>query len=378
MPKKILFFIESLEVGGAEKSLVTLLNSLDFKNCTVDLMMLKKGRFVSEVPPSVNISLLPELRASFLKRVTYYFLKKINLRNLHAAQHFWKTYGSNFRPIGQRYDIAIAYSQGFSTYFVAEKITAPKKYAWLNTDYRMAGYKIEFDLQYLKKYNSIIAVSTAVEKSLSNELQTSETQLSIQIIKDITDYHLIFQQASKPLQISFRTDAVKIVTVCRLVKEKGLYLAIESCALLLKKNLKVNWYVIGDGPEHKSLTNLICERKLQESFFLVGADINPYPYMKACDIYVQTSLFEGLGLAVIEATGLNKPIVCTNFLTAHDILEDEKTGLIADMNAVDISSKLERLILDRSFRQLLSDNLGRKQNSDHKISIKQIEQLLFL
>ena len=376
MPKKILFFIESLEVGGAEKSLVTLLNSTKFEGYSVDLMLLKKGTFINEVPSHVNVILLENLKTSLFKRLKFYILNRINTGALHSSQNFWKVFQNDFEKIDKKYDVAIAYSQGFSTYFIAEKTEAQKKYSRLNTDYKKAGYNIKFDLPFYEKFNKVIAVSKDAERGLVEQLKTIGKILSFQVIKDITDQEYILKQSLKPLQIDFNSKAVNIVTVCRLVTEKGLFLAVEACALLIKKNYKINWYVIGDGSERKKLQQMIIQENLQNSFFLLGADSNPYPYMKACDIYVQTSLFEGLGLTVIEASYLNKPIVCTNFPTAYDILVDEETGLLAEMNAESIGAQIERLILSKDLKNLFTTNLLTLVNNDKEITLHQIAKLL--
>jgi len=376
MSKKLLFFIESLEVGGAERSLVTLLNSARFENYAVDLMMLREGTFLVDVPPHINVIILNSLKPSIFKRFKFYFLNKIYSPELHSSQNFWKVFHNDFERINEEYDVAIAYSQGFSTYFVDKKIEAKKKYAWVNIDYKKAGYDIKFDYPFYKKFNKIVAVSKDVRDGLSTELQKIEKDLSIEVIKDITNHKSIWNQSLKALDFDFNDKVINIVTVCRLVKQKGLFLAIESCALLVKNNYKINWYVVGEGSERRNLEQQIKNTNLQDCFFLLGAKTNPYSYMKACDIYVQTSLFEGLGLTIIEASYLNKPVVSTNFPTVHDILVDEKTGLIAEMNAESIADQVERLINNPDLREFLVSNLIKQENSDKEISLAKINKLL--
>lgn len=376
MKKRLLFFIESLEVGGAEKSLITLLNSAKFENFSIDLMMLKKGTFFTDIPSHVNVIILENLKPSLFKRSKFYILNRINTGKLHSSQNFWKVFQNDFEKVNERYDVAIAYSQGFSTYFIAEKIDAPNKYAWINTDYKKAGYNIKFDFPFYEKFNQIITVSKDAAEGLLTELKKVGKNLSTAVIKDITNSKLVKEKSLIPLNIEFNFKAVNIVSVCRLVKDKGLFLAVEACALLIKKNHKINWFVIGEGSERKNLQQLILKNNLQNSFFLLGADSNPFPYMKACKIYVQTSLFEGLGLTVIEAACLNKPIVCTNFPTVYGILKDGETGLIAEMNAESIAFQIERLIQNPDLRKRLVTNLEKQENTDKEISLKQIETLL--
>lgn len=123
------------------------------------------------------------------------------------------------------------------------------------------------------------------------------------------------------------------------------------------------------------LEKLIRDKNLQTHFFLLGADPNPYPYMKHCDIFVQTSRFEGLGLTVIEAALLCKPIVSTNFPTVFGIIENEETGLIAEMEPVDIAEKIERIIQDVELKKRLIENLSRRENNDKTESLEKINSL---
>lgn len=133
---------------------------------------------------------------------------------------------------------------------------------------------------------------------------------------------------------------------------------------------------MGEGSERNFLQSKIDRLNLSTEMHLVGADTNPYPYMKACDIYVQTSFFEGLGLTVIEASILQKPIVCTNFPTAFGILKDNETGLIAEMTAESIAENIEGLINDDNLRNQLVKNLSLQENYDKEKSLQQINDLL--
>lgn len=374
--KKILFFIESLEVGGAEKSLLTLLNSFNFKNYEIDLMMLKKGAFLQNVPAFVNIIFLDELRPSYFKRLKYFISKKINLENLHPAQYFWQIYHQNFHVYKSEYDVAIAYSQGFSTYFVAEKIKAKIKFAWLNTDYKKAGYQISFDHPFYEKFTKIIAVSPEAKLSLKKELLPTKKELHIEIIKDIVDTNLIMSQADQPLKIKFEADKINIVSVGRLVVSKGFNLAIEACAILINKGFEINWYIVGEGVERKHLQRQIKEQRLERCFFLVGEDPNPYPYIKAADIYVQTSFFEGLGLSLIEAKHLIKQIVTTDFAGSNGIIENNVTGLIAEINSKSIAFQIQQLIENPQMKDQFSANLAKLTNVDKELSLLQIETLI--
>lgn len=375
--KKIVFVIESLHLGGAEKSLVTLLQNLDYTKYKVDLITFHPGGLFRALVPAevgqITIS-LPSL--SFIDRLRF-LLKRRRHQKTHTAQLFWTFIHEYLNKHSVKYDVAIAYNQGFATYYTAEFLTTRSKYAWVNTDYQKAGYQMALDYPFYKKFNKVIAVSPQGAERFQTALQQIKKELSLEIIKDITDKNTVKIQANQPLKRDFPEDRIKIVSVGRLVKPKGFDLAVSACSLLKSRGHQINWYVIGEGAERQNLEQLITDKNLNDHFFLLGADANPYPYMKAGDLYVQTSLFEGLGLTVIEASYLNKPIVCTNFPTVYDILVDEETGLIAEMNAESIATQIERLILDNELKNRLSMNLSKLENKDKEITLQKFEKLLF-
>lgn len=166
-----------------------------------------------------------------------------------------------------------------------------------------------------------------------------------------------------------------IVSIGRLAKQKAFDLAIQACAILVKKGYKIKWYVVGDGGEREYLQTLIKEYKLEEIFILLGQHKNPYPYLAQATVFAQTSLFEGLGTTVLEAKVLNKPIVSTNFPSIYSMIEDENTGLIAEMNAECIAAKIERLIVDENLRIRFSKNLRMKINNDKMDSLQKVYDL---
>ncbi|WP_051435921.1 glycosyltransferase [Tenacibaculum sp. 47A_GOM-205m] len=374
--KKIVFVIESLHLGGAEKSLVTLLNNIDYRKYKVDLILFKQGGvFFKEVPNEVNLIQKSFPVLSFFDRFLFKVKKLTNREKYHNAQLLWDLIRDKFDFYEKEYDIAVAYNQGFSTYYVNKFIKAKIKYAWLNTDYKKAGYNIEFDLPIYNEYEAIVAVSPEAKKGIEEALLGMNSTLNIKVIKDISDQEIILKKSKEELDFKFDKKRINIVTVARLAKQKGLHLAVESCKRLIDQGYKVHWYIVGEGSERKKIEALIKKHQLKDTFFLVGETHNPYPYIEKCDIYVQTSLFEGLGLTVIEATILKKPIICTNFPTAASIIENEETGLICDMNTESIVSSIKNLINRKDLQDKLVYNLSIKMNQEKEKTLKKIEEI---
>lgn len=375
MKKKIVFVIESLHLGGAEKSLVTLLNLLDYSKLDVDLILFNKDGFFNALLPK-QVSVINENypKLSLVERLSFAVKRKRN-KTRHPAQLLWSLIKNKFRTHEKTYDIAIAYNQGFATYFTEKYINADKKLAWINTDYPKAGYYLPIDYPIYKKYNHVVCVSEESKITFTRALEMIKEKLDVVMVKDITDASIISKQAEEIPQYQFDDNKINILTVARLSKPKALHLTIEACKILKAKHATINWYIVGEGSERENLEALIKANQLESNMHLLGAFPNPYPYMKACDIYVQTSLFEGLGLTLIEASYLNKPIVTTNFPTAFSIINDGETGLIAEMTAESIAEKIDRLILDKTLQERLISNLEKQENTDKEKSLAQIEKL---
>ncbi|UKM63958.2 glycosyltransferase [Flavobacteriaceae bacterium GSB9] len=380
--KNIVFIIESLNCGGAEKSLVTLLQNFNYEKYNVDLVLFNKnGDFEKFVPNEVNIFYInlynntPSFRL-FLYRFKFWLYRKLKKRKFHNAQLHWKTYHKQINRLKKTYDIAIAYNQGLPTYFTAEKIAAKKKYAWLNIDYKLAGYNIKFDINKYIKFNKVVVVSQEAENGFLSELSKVEEMIKTIVIKDITDEKIVVKLSEEHTGLTKNTSTINICSVGRLAKQKGWHLAIYALSILLKKGYNIKWYIIGEGPERKSLEKIIKHEKLENNLILLGYKENPYPYIKSCDIYAQTSLFEGLGLTVIEAAVLQKPIVTTNFPTASTIITNNKTGLICSMNAKDIATSIEKYLKNPELMNEVLNNLYKQKNNDKERSLTKIGELL--
>ncbi|PGK39334.1 glycosyl transferase [Bacillus anthracis] len=374
MKKNMLFVIDSLTIGGAEKSLISLLNLIDSSKYTIDVMFFKKGgELETYVPNYVNVLKSPSYfryinneKFPKSKRFTYlsYRIKtSLNLRlnnykksALHSEQVVFKSLNKIIMPIQKKYDIAIAYSQGMPTYFVANKVSALQKLAWINTDYANTLYDKKLDFKSYKKMDKIIAVSENTKNSICKTRK--EYDEKVDILLDIVCPSMIHKLALEYEVEEFDKTIINILTVGRLVTAKAYIKAIEVAKLLKASGYKFKWFAIGEGPEKSMLQELIDRYELNGYFVLLGKKLNPYPYMKNCDIYVQTSLKEGFGLTVSEAKILKKTIVCTNFATAKEIINHNTDGLIVEHDIESIYKGVRRYIDDNDFREKITKELN--------------------
>ena len=362
--ESILFVIDSLHCAGAEKSLTTLLLLLNYSKYDVDLQLFGYGGALEElVPKEVNI-LKPMEYIKFsslstknaviksLKNMNFKMLssrlkfslaiRKDNYSNAQKARVYWQKVSNVIEKNNKEYDIAISYAQGVPTFYVAEKVCAKKKLAWVNVSYKLEDEDRIFQEHFYDKYNKIVAVSDSA-KNIFLETFPKYTD-KLEIIYDINDADFIKKMSDQGQSYNDNYTGLRILTIGRLANQKGYDMALEACKILKEKGIEFKWYSLGIGPLKEEIEKYINENNLENNFKLLGVKSNPYPFIKDCDIYVQTSRFEGFGIAIAEARMLNKPVVTTRFDAVYNQMKDRKNGLVVDMNSQGIVNGILELI----------------------------------
>lgn len=386
MKKSILFVINSMGCGGAEKSLLSLLSLLDYAKYDVTLQMFRRGGMFEELlPPEIHIredldytvfcgeKPLTQLLSFDLRRINARVRTSLFLRSnakkgcpLHDAQAYWKYSAAAYDPLLEQYDVAIAWGQGTPTHFVAEKVQAQKKFAWVNADYENVGHNKDFDRKYYAAFAGIICVSDKLCLTLQKVFP--EYAAKMMTIYDINNPATIFAMADQPCSLPNEGN-LTLVTVGRLVPQKGYDIAAKAAWLLKERSIRFHWYVVGGG-DSAPIEKDIVQYGIRDCFTLLGAKANPYPYMKAADIYVQTSKFEGYCLTLAEARMLNVPCVTTNFDVVYAQMIDGENGLVVEMNAEAVADGIIRLATDQGLYQ----HIKSYQEQEKKGNVDEIEK----
>lgn len=375
--KKVLFMLTSMNIGGVEKSLLSLLSEISRVEYDVTILLLeKKGGFLPYIPDWVKVEEAPWFKKikpiimqapqktirnyinqkEYLKvlffLVAYFLSKYFNYRNV-----FYKNAAREIPIDKNEYDIAIAY-QGptdIIDYYIANKVKAKEKVSWVHFD--VTKHKVNKNLykRIFKKFSKINVVSEVARNSLLEVFPFLHHKT--RVVMNVIPYALIKQMSTYPIEFDENFKGIRIVTVGRLSYEKGQDLAIKTLAKLKKEGYKVRWYCIGDGNARKQYEEMIESYDLKNDFLLLGSTSNPYPYIKKSDIYVQTSRHEGYCLTLAEAKCLHKPIVSTNFIGAYEQIKHGNNGLIVECNEDDLYRELKNLINCPEQRDQLIENL---------------------
>lgn len=351
MKKKILFIEEGLGIGGAEKSLITILQNFDYEKYEVDLFLFDhSGQFMSLVPSNVNI--LSEdkdfkifnsnRKMAFLKFIKQLKIKKaintleylINAAysNLIKKKQYigWQYISNMFDSLNKEYDVAISFLERKTIYFNVDKVKSEKKIGFVHIDYNKIDYDYKLDDKYFAQMDKIATVSDHC-KDVLEELFPQYNKKFL-VIKNMISSVAIKKMAEEDVKIIKNDNETNIVTVGRLTEQKGIDNAIRVCRKLLDLNYKIKWYVVGKGGEQKNLKKLIYDFQVEDNFILLGPDINPYKYMNFADIYVQPSRFEGYGITIAEVKVLCKPIIASDIPEFREQLGDNKLGVLCKNN----------------------------------------------
>ena len=371
--KKLLIVSGGMEIGGIERSLLGLLGELDYDRYDVDLLLLSvKGELLPLVDK--RCKLLPEipqcavmtepLSVAFkrypliaVNRFLYKF--RVNLKYgitdgtvFELLSSYWKSCVKFMPSLKKEYDAAISFMWPHE--YVAKKVKANKKIAWIHTDYTVATMDFEKDIKTWAVFDKIAGVSDnvcdafkKVYPSLADRLVTVENILSPTFVR---------AQAEKETPEDMDTTCKTILSVGRFCYPKAFELIPQYCRIMSDNGCRFKWYLIGYGGDEELIREEIKRYGVEDTLIILGKKCNPYPYMAACDVYVQPSRYEGKAVTVREAQILGKPVVITDFETAGSQITDGFDGIICPMNSESVAETVMQLLNDKEKCRKLSQN----------------------
>ena len=382
MKARIFIAMHYMEIGGAETALIGLLNALDTNRVDVDLFLYDhRGEMMQFIPEWVN--LLPQIpKYSVLERPIVELVKRgfwgIAAARLWAkwlSQKAYKRSGSTLENNGGldkmskcttpllpkinpsvTYDLAISFLTPHR--IVAEKVKAKKKIAWIHTDYTRVWVDAEDELKVWQKYDYVASISGDVTNtflqvfpSLAPKIVEIENTLSPTFVRKRAE----LQNVDKEIR---HEGTITLLSVGRFSDAKNYDNVPDICKRLINETkLNIKWYIIGYGGDEALIRKKIKEAGMEEHVILLGKRSNPYPYIKACDIYVQPSRYEGKSVTVREAQMLCKPVVVTNYPTAPSQIRSGIDGVIVPMDNEGCAHGLAEVICDKPLQERIIAHL---------------------
>lgn len=372
-----------MEIGGVERSLLGLLDGIDYEEYEVDLFLFcHTGEFLSFINEKVN--LLPEYK--YFALINQPISRLIQTGHFHiAAVRLWsKLYGdlrakfTNTKtmnsticrkyitkkvvPINKQYDLALGFFGPH--YFLEEKVDADVKIGWVHTDYSNSNEipDVKYVTPMWNKLDAIACVSESVKNAFDSVFPTLVDKTFV--VENILSGDFIKKQSDEFIPEEMNFDGTKILSVGRFSTAKNFDSIPEACSILKEKGYTFKWYLIGYGPDEELIKSKIREFNMEDCVVLLGKKENPYPYMKNCDIYAQPSRYEGKAVTVREAQILNKPVMITRFDTSSSQVEEGTDGYICELSVKGIADGIEYLINNPEFRDELIENTKKRDYSN--------------
>jgi len=400
MKKRIFITTQYLEIGGVERSLIGLLNAIDYTLYDVDLFLYRYGgEFFPMIPKKVN--LLPEnkkyatlsrpmtevakvgyfdiiLARLYAKwRSNRYYKNSKSVKENFSVFHYISRYTAPLLPKinpNIEYDLAIGFISPF--HILRDKVKAKKKIGWIHTDFSILEINEVSELPIWDSCDYIASISDSVTTAFLKTFPTLKDK--IVLIENILSPVFVREQAlleDVRAEMPNEKDMIKLCSVGRYSAQKNFENIPFICKILVDTGLNIKWYIIGYGGDEQLIKTNIEKAGMQERVILLGKKSNPYPYMQACDIYVQPSRYEGKAVTVREAQMLYKPVVITNFPTSRSQLTDGHDGVIVPLDNEGAAKGLKSFIENKELQSILIANL---YNTDYgnETEVEKIAKLL--
>lgn len=337
MKKRILFFITSLDGGGAEKVLVNMVNNLDQSKYDITVQTL--------FDQGINKQYLK-------KTINYqYCFKKVFRGNIHLFKLFTPKYLYK-KFIKEDYDIVVSYFQGATTRIIAGcPKTHVKLVQWIHNEFKdkkqlLNCYRSENEFINLqKRYDATVYVAETSKEAYHRVFPNLIT--NNHILYNVVEVDRILELSNEFEEKIIKNDEyLNLISVGRLVPQKAfdrLIRIMNRCVNEDKKSVKL--FLLGTGHLEKELKDLVCKYKLEDFVIFLGYNTNPYKYVKNADLFVCSSLHEGFSTAVTESLIVGTPVITTECSGMRELLgKKQEYGIITSNNEDDLYVSLSDLI----------------------------------
>lgn len=367
--KRILFIVPQLEIGGVQRSFINLINTIDRKKYSIDvLIMSAHGPYMKLLPSDIRLitSNVADMVVDYFPSALYRLVRAGHFKL--AIKRIWqflisrvdRGYGgyliSRMYPaLTDHYDVAIDEGGQAQLYYMVDKINADLKLSFFHNDYAKWDFYFSYDKKYYPKIDYILTISDLCRQSLISYFPNIPKDKFI-VMENISSSDFIQRMATIPIN-DMPKQGVTIATLGRLCEQKGIDIAIEAAQILKSKKITFKWYFIGDGQLRKHYEQLVKRYKVEHNVVFLGAKANPYPYIKNADIIVHPSRYEGKSIALDEIKILCKPIVVTRFTTVYDQFIDRTNASICAIDSQDIADHVIELLEHPELQQKYIDYL---------------------
>ena len=339
--RKVLILMESMDKGGAEKVLLTLLSNINPLEYDINLLLYFGGGFYQpQLPIYVKIETL-YTRGSLISRLSLFLKRRLSIDWIYNyALRRYKNID---------FHVIISFMEGFPLLlhsFLTDN--SKNNISWIHTDlladhWTSSIIPFQFERDTYNKMNKLLFVSKNAQDNFIDLFSLNLADSDV-FLNPIPRDQIRFD-GSKISNTLFIENSFKIVSVGRLSTQKSFDLLISTIDLLVRRGNRVSLKIIGEGNLRDKLSEQIVSLGLSDCISLEGFFSNPYPIVASADLFVSSSFVEGYPLAMCEALCLGIPFVATRTAGSEAILDSGKYGLIVDHRVDSLADAIESIIL---------------------------------
>lgn len=376
MPQKIkvLFYHRSMEMGGVEKVIINQLQNIDQDTFDVTLLLKTfQGDMKSLIPKNIKLLYLAKGKEDFSKIKPLYYFQLI-FRNLKLRLLSKFPYLVHRFYLKKDFDIIVAPTYSAFDDVLNTYDKKSKKVAWFHTDIRDGKDhdKNLILLNKLKRFDWIVFGSKQTQQVIDESYKISYP--NSQVIYNPMEIEGTRKKAGE-FEITYDSKPV-FISVGRLNKRKGFHTLMQAHRNLLNQGIDHSIVIIGDGEERQNLEAQIKELKVEDSFHLYGAKLNPYPYIKAADFYILSSDSESYPMTIGEVLILGKPIISTDVGGISEMIDQNENGLLIEYSVNTMVEAMKKFINDKDFvNKIINNNRTVDKKFDNMIIHNQIKKL---
>ena len=375
MKPRILILMHYMELGGAESALLGLLQSVDPARADVDVFLYDHRGELMKYIPTDKVNLLPEVTA--YKMIERPFMECVKSGHIGVALGRWlakKTVDKSPVPAGKdniriytrvadwvehfvpkiqpdvEYDLAISFLMPHN--YVVKKVRAKKKLGWIHTDYSTVHVDVKRELPVWGQLDYIASISEEVGEKFVETFPTLKDKIIP--VENILSSRFIRQRAEEEvISLDSNPSTIKLLTIGRFSNPKKMEEIPVICRKIVDAGIDIKWFIIGYGSVEieQEVRDNAQREGVTDRVILLGKKENPYPYIKACDIYVQPSRYEGKSITVREAQILCKPVIVTNYPTASSQIQSGLDGVIVPLDVDACAGEMTALIRNVELQQ---------------------------
>lgn len=371
--KNILFFMETVDFGGAETVFTNIIKNINKSKFCIKVVTERDHElFTDEIKAAVPYDCFIKTERSAVRDFWNKIVIKLSL--VLSEKNIRKYF------IRGNYDVEVAFCEGYSTKIIGNSGKRNcKKIAWVHTDVIKNPWSekifgsAEEEKKCYEKFDAIVCVAETMKESFIKKYGMAE---KVHVLYNPLDFESVIKKSAEKTDFNFG-DGMKFVLAGTFIKIKGFDRFVKVCKRLKDDGEHFSALIMGDGEEKENIKKIIAETNLGDTVKILDFQTNPYKYIAHSDVYVCSSYAEGYSTAVSESVALNVPVITTECSGMREIFGENECGIICENSEDGLYNAMKKVLKDPSLLKKFSAEEKKRANDfSLKKRMKAIEDFI--